>query len=148
MRRTLAAAAVVVSATFGLGAFAPDHAAASCAGPMLTSAVVRPGEPLEVTGTNFFDGCADQVVVGGPGCSGPSGPSDSHATEVQTPMTDVELTLTQGGRTWRLGRADAGPAGTDYAVRWQVVAPSGLVAGPATLQAATTQLPVVVAAGR
>ncbi|MGN6301038.1 MAG: hypothetical protein ACTHN8_08100 [Angustibacter sp.] len=145
MRRFLAVAVVVASAAFGLGAFAPDHAAASCAGPSIalvapTSAVVRPAEPLEVAGTMFFDGCAD-TVESGPGCSGP------HPTEVQTPMTDVELTLTQRGRSWPLGRADAGPADAGYPVRWRAVAPSGLVSGKATLRAGTADLDVVVRVG-
>lgn len=105
-------------------------AVASCAAPTLQ--VERPelqrGTRGVVRGAGFNDGCADTgSCTAGLGCS-------SCEYEEVEPLTDVELRLRQGGRTWLLDSADA--AGTDGRqgdVRWRFAVPPGAGPGPAQL---------------
>ena len=76
----------------------------------------------------------------GPGCRAPQ-PADP-----AFPLTNVELTLVQGDRTWALGTADADDRDGDrdqlYKISWTTTVPSDVPAGPAELRAATASLNV------
>jgi hypothetical protein len=150
--RLLLATAVVA----GLGLVLPAPAPASCVGPQLVvgdmddaprasaiapttpgpPAQILPGQRLVVEGLLFHDGCADSIDMGG--CSGP------RATDPESPARDVDLVLVRGDRSWTLGRADAGDAATQYAVRWEVVVPADVPTGPAHLTAGGAQARVDV----
>jgi hypothetical protein len=156
MRLWFAMPVAVATAAVGLGLFAPASAPASCVSPTLTvpgastgkpttealtglpvsTVNLRAGQPITVRGTWFFRGCNDTSSTSG--CSAPSEP------EPMKPARAVELTLTQNGRTWVLGTADAASPGQQYAVRWAVVVPADVGAGDATLSARTAEVHVVV----
>ncbi|HET8615870.1 MAG TPA: hypothetical protein VFL94_10120 [Actinomycetales bacterium] len=160
-RRIVVRLLIAASVAAALGLLAPASAPASCVGPQLTVTTgadathgstaeapaiapsspgsptrVFPGDPLAVEGRYFHDGCADMVEV--TACSGP------RTVDPETPARQVELQLVQGDRSWVLGRADAGDAGTDYGIRWHVAVPDDVPSGPAQLVArgATAQLHV------
>lgn len=141
--------AVLVVAAACLVLFAPAGSA-SCVAPQIAvgAAVPEPGDPspapttlqpgqqIRVTGRYFRSGCEDTVAYG---CSGPKAPADPEA-----PLRDVVLTLHQGDRSWRLGTADAGNRGGQYAISWQVRIPEDVPVGAATLSAGDARLPVQV----
>jgi hypothetical protein len=150
--RLLLTTAVVAA----LGLVLPASAPASCVGPQLVvgdiddasdagalaptapgpPAEIVPGQHLVVEGLLFHDGCADSIDMGG--CSG------SRATDPESPARDVDLVLVRGDRSWTLGRADAGDAATQYAIRWEVVVPADVSSGPARLTAGGAQASVDV----
>ena len=133
-----------------LGVVVPDPASGSCVGPVLavgasvdaahpptTGGVLQRGQIVTVTGEWFHSGCAD-TYSSGPGCSRtPAVPDDPEA-----PLTDVELTLHQGSRTWVLDTADA--TGDHYTVRWSGRLPADAKPGPAELRAESASLPVTI----
>ena len=144
---------VAVCATASLAAWPVPGgpAAADCAGPSLSLAgadgaagslpVVTLEGPTEVVGRGFVDGCDDTGGGSVWGCGSGEG-------EVETPLSDVELVVRQGGRTWELGTADAGTAadGRLGQVAWQAQLPSGLEPGRAVLVAGhDARLPVRLA---
>lgn len=82
---------LLASLTFGLCAScAPDTGTGSngCAAPHIDIAQssVSQGDVVAVQGENFIDGCADNAGNGTP-------------ASTQSPMSGVELTLTQGSNT-------------------------------------------------
>ena len=137
-RRRPCTAALVLALLGAAAATAPDlgsPAAASCAGPSLDAgrgprAVVTAGAPLVVRGEAFLDGCDDTGACTA-GCSG------CRRSEVHG-LRDVTLAVRQGGRTWRLGSADAGDADGEQRARgdvaWDVVLPPDLRPGRAVLR--------------
>ena len=145
--------AIVVLAGGLVGLWAPERAAASCAGPQVSVGVgpatpvpvsesaaavaVRPGERLVVRGEWFHTGC-DDTSASGPGCAGP------HSSSTQQPMTGVQLSLESGSSTRQLGVADAGDAATRYALSYDVVVPVDVRPGPATLRVGPVGVPVEV----
>jgi len=94
--------------------------------------------PLTVAGIWFHHGCED--TVGYVGCTR-AAPSDP-----ETPMSQVVLTLEQGGRTWQLGVADAGDRDSQYAIRWEVTLPDDVASGPAELVADTARRSIEIVA--
>jgi hypothetical protein len=114
--------------------FPQQPATASCAAPYLQ---VDRGETLErgaqavVRGRAFVNGCRDSM-----GCSEVLGCTSCEYEEPpETPMEDVRLRLLQGGRTWMLGVADAGTAGSGQLgwITWRFDVPSGVEPGRARL---------------
>ena len=113
-------------------------AVASCAGPSVEAPpALAPGATVEVRGDNFVDGCQDTGSCPAFGCGGCDyGPEP-------VPIPDVPLSLTQRGRTWDLGTADADERGR---VRWEVTLPDDVRPGRARLSWGTPDgLPVRVA---
>lgn len=104
--------------------------------PPSSGAKLSPGVRLTVSGVFFHGGCEDSWGPAGPGCRAPQ-PADP-----QFPLTDVELTLVQGDRTWALGTADAADRDQLYKISWTTTVPSDVLAGPAELRAATASLDV------
>ncbi|MGQ0847052.1 MAG: hypothetical protein ACT4QF_23280 [Sporichthyaceae bacterium] len=149
MRRRIAIPLVATIAAAGLGLLAPQPSSASCAGPQLVTAsapgpaesappsTLRVGEPATVEGRFFYNGCEDSYRTGGCGRGGYDDP--------QSPMRAVELTLTQGDRSWALGTADAADRDRSYAISWAVAIPADARSGPATLAAGSAQSEVVLA---
>lgn len=103
--------------------------------PPTRGAKLSPGTQLTVSGVFFHGGCDDSWGPAGPGCRAPQ-PADP-----QFPLTDVELTLVQGDRTWALGTADADDR-DQLLISWTTTVPSDVPAGPAELRAATASLDV------
>ncbi|MGH3424490.1 MAG: hypothetical protein ACRDO8_07170 [Nocardioidaceae bacterium] len=101
------------------------------------------GEVVAVAGRAFVDGCDDTG-----GGSTFLGCTHREAGETETPLHDVALTLRQHGRTWRLGRADAGSAteGRLGHVLWKVHVPRELRPGRAVLRAKGARLVVTISA--
>ncbi|HEY5786112.1 MAG TPA: hypothetical protein VIT65_15175 [Microlunatus sp.] len=146
-RLVLALAAIAGAALLGV----VPSAVGSCVGPLIGVGSTPPAMPgaenaapvtvdrdgeVVVSGRWFFTGCSDTFVGG---CSG-DGPG--RPLETQSPMTGVQLELTQGTSTWRLGTADA--TGDDDVVAWQVRIPDEARNGPATLTAGGAQLPIMI----
>jgi hypothetical protein len=139
--------AVLVTSAVGLGLFAPVGAPASCAGPVLSFQGVSAnetspsipeihrGQPVNIRGSFFFDGCNDAGSQG-PGCS-------KRKNVAQVPARDVELVLSQGGKSWSLATADA--AEGSYEIVWNIMLPAEVRPGSATFTARTAQLVVSVA---
>jgi hypothetical protein len=157
MRRAVALRVALATAVVGLGLVAPASAPASWVGPKMavtgvpatsspnpssgvsvTTVTLTRGDAVTVTGLWFFRGCHDTSAHAG--CSSPPEPPS------EKPRWDVRLVLTQGGRSWVLGTADAGPPRRQYPVRWQVVVPPDVRPGAAVLSAGpTTRVQVVIA---
>jgi hypothetical protein len=160
-RRTWRSLAVrlllTTSVVAALGLVLPASAPASCAGPQLTvdglidrvpgagaiapttpgsPAQIFPGQHIVVAGLHFHDGCADSIETSG--CSGP------RVIDPESPARGVELVLVRGERSWTLGTADARDATTQYAIRWEVVVPTDVPSGPASLAANSAQVRVDV----
>jgi hypothetical protein len=144
---------VAISAAVTVGLLGVGYepvAAASCAGPSIAvGSSVDPARPPStgtlhrdtdtvVSGLFFHQGCEDTGVPPGPGCR-PAPPADP-----QSPMSDVELTLVQGDRTWILGAADAADRDRLYAITWTVSVPADTRTGAALLRAASASLPVQI----
>lgn len=124
----------------------PQSASASCVGPSLTVGAdpadvpapdapplpVSAAGPLEVSGQWFREGCNDTV---GMGCD---------SANPESPLTDVDLVLRQGGTTWPLGTTDAGGRGEQYSVHWRVDLPAAANEGEATLAAGGAELVVTI----
>lgn len=128
----------------GLCAAPESPATGSCAAPALSvpgafgdpPTLLVAGETT-VRGSHFVTGCDDQPDVG-LGCG-------AEPTTEEVPMSGVELTLSQGDRVWRLGRADAGTGEADRGeVTWSVRIPADVGQGPAVLWAGGTRLKVQV----
>lgn len=73
----------------------------------------------------------------GSGCT-----RSTNAPLKQEPAKAVELRLTQGSRSYVLGRADA--QGSDFAVHWDAATPAGVRPGPARLTADSVDVAVVI----
>ena len=148
---------VVALCAAGLGLVAgPSPVTAGCVGPSLevpgaqtrfaeelegrsVTVLPRRDGPLVVTGMTFANGpCNDTPNTSG--CGAPETPAPS------VPAKDVELTLRQGERTWRLGTADASGSEDNYAVRWDTELPAEVRPGRATLIAGTADLAIEVPA--
>ena len=144
----LALAVVTGAAVLGLA----TSAAGSCVGPILGLGSTPPEMPrsdtaasvtvdrdaeVAVSGRWFFTGCSDTFVGGGCSGDGPGRP-----LETQSPMTGVQLELSQGTSTWPLGTADA--TGDDDVVGWRVRIPADAGSGPAILTAEGAELPIVI----
>lgn len=146
----LLVSAVVTAGLLGVSYPAP-MAAAGCVGPTLAvgdtatpgptsgspSILVR-GQTATIAGISFHAGCEDTFVSAGPGCQA------SQPTDPQSPLTDVQLVLTQGDRSWELGAADAADRDRQYAISWTVSIPTDVAVGPATLTAAAASIPVQI----
>lgn len=135
LRVRLASATVLALVALG----APLPAVASCAGPHLDPQprAVASGALLTVTGGGFADGCDDSGTVRSvPGCRDQQ-VRDSPAR----PAEGVLLVLLQGGRSWRLGTADAE---RDSTVRWEIRLPMDVAPGPAVLGASSAETPLVI----
>jgi hypothetical protein len=125
MRRSLAALLIALLA----GAIAPfpdSPASASCVGPELVGKpiVLTHDGDQTVTGRFFHKGCAD----GGScrlGCGG-----DCETDDPATPSENVELRITQLGRSWTLGKVDADD---DAGTTWTFDLPAGVQPGTARL---------------
>ena len=110
----------------------PGPASASCAAPQLTVQqesggvpALAPGSSVDVVGERFVNGCDDTGGGGGGlGCSGDEPPG------ALPPLVDQRLVLTQQGRSFDLGSADADPAGH---VTWAVTVPDDVEPGRARL---------------
>ena len=147
VRRAAVLACIVLTASTGLGLLAPQTADASCAGPQVDleqsgTAVPRQrpnadsepvytvarDEPLRVLGSNMTYTCNDTGSFTTPGC----GPSVKTPDEPIVPLDDVELRISQRGRTVVLGVADPSPADLTVVYDLQRL-PSFLRPGPARL---------------
>ncbi len=137
-----------------LAPVAAPSASAACVGPYLLVGDVqhrpsiRAGASLTVEGRAFVRGCDDTGSVNMFGCRSSQG-------EVETPMSNVVLSLRQGDERWRLGTENAGSAADNRLghVTWQVAVPAEVETGRALLVADVpphgrdtmdTGLPVVV----
>ena len=101
-------------------------ATASCVGPSLVGhriVLTHDGEQM-VRGRGFHDGCGDsESCTLGCGCE---------VDDPESPSEDVELRLTQQGRSWTLGMVDA----DDHdRTTWTFELPSSVAAGSALLLA-------------
>lgn len=122
-------------------AFAPypgPRAAASCAGPYLKDVdhlVLTRGASAAVEGRAFVHGCSDSI-----GCTESWGCQDCTEPAPENPAADVELSLEQRGRTWRLATADAGSADDNRLgwIIWTFTVPRHANPGPAKLVAEGT----------
>ena len=126
--RTAALVLALLGAALTTVPGAGSPAAASCAGPSLDVGAgprptVAPGEPLDVRGEGYLDGCDDTGA-----CT--SGCSACHREEIGA-LRGITLEVRQAGRRWHLATADAGSAGE---VAWRTVLPSGLRSGRAVLR--------------
>ena len=160
MRRAVALPVVLATAVVGLGLVARicrdrqlrraedggERVPAATSSPdpstgvTVTTLFLRRGEPLTVTGRWFFRGCHD--TSDSSGCSSPP------PRRPEKPRRDVRLVLSQGGRSWLLGTADAGPPRLQYPVRWRVVVPHDVQPGAAVLSAGPLTTVQVVITGR
>ncbi|HEY0519900.1 MAG TPA: hypothetical protein VGC84_10450 [Ilumatobacteraceae bacterium] len=97
-----------------------EEATASCVAPSVTfkPAKVARGGVLSITGRYFGDDCADTGTL--PGGVGPLG----------HPLTGLTIVIDQGSLEFPVA---AGSAGADYAFKVDVVVPSGLAPGEASL---------------
>lgn len=132
MRPSLLALVAMLLA-LAVAPFPGSPAAASCVGPYLDGVdgdVVEARATMTVEGRAFVDGCRDTMsCTGFLGCS-----SCEWNDPPPTPMTDVELRLEQGGRSWSLGTADARSADDEVGwVTWQVTLPDDVRRGRARL---------------
>jgi hypothetical protein len=115
-------------------------ARASCPAPQLaigkygalTPVVLRARDSTTVTGRYFVDGCNDT----GGGTVSSFGCDDRVEPPPRTPLTQIELTLRQQGRTWVLGTSDADE---DLNARWAIVVPADVRPGRATLAAGPSE---------
>lgn len=111
-------------------------ASASCAGPQLDlerGATIGPF--VEVTGSAFVDSCQDVQY-----CSGACMNRCTAAGPEPRPLTGVDLTLRQGGRSWVLDEADAD---ADGAITFSATLPDGVRPGRAVLTAGRESRTVV-----
>jgi len=146
-RAALVAGTLLVAAT-GLGLVPPSPAEASCAGPQLAFeqhgiAVaprrvgsgddekvlfdLRRDQAVRVTGSNLTYECRDTYSSTQRGCGAP----EPEPVTPITPLEDVELVLTQGSRSWSLGRFE--PIGSDLTAEVEVSIPTGARPGAARL---------------
>jgi hypothetical protein len=101
-------------------------ASASCAGPSVDAPrVLVRDETIQVRGERFVDGCRDSMSCPAFGCG-----ECEYDDPPPVPTPDVTLRLTQRGRTWDLGTADADRRGR---VRWTFTVPDDVRPGPARL---------------
>ena len=117
----LARAMFVVTAAVGWVTTA-DLAVAACAGPaisVMTSEAAR-GETVTVRGTGYGTNCYD---------TGPPPPGEG---ALGVPLDDIAVTFEQGGTQTRVAR---GAADATYGFEVDVVVPTRLQPGPATLLA-------------
>jgi hypothetical protein len=147
VRRAGVLACIVLTASAGLGLLGPQAADASCAGPQfdlqqdgtavpreranadseLVYTVVR-DEPLRVLGSNMTYTCNDTGSFTHPGC----GPAVRTPDEPIVPLDDVELRISQRGRSAVLAVADPSPADLTVVYDLQRL-PAFLRRGPARL---------------
>ena len=141
-------AACLLMTSAALGAIAPPRAAARCAGPLLaveqggaSLAPRRVGEgdrerllydvtrdqPLRLHGSNLTFGCRDTLSTTGGGCGAPT----PDPVEPIVPMRNVHAVLTQGGRTWTIGRVD--DIRPDLTAQLEVHLPAAVRTGSAVL---------------
>ena len=116
-----------------LAPFPSEPASASCAGPELEDVdelVLVRGGTVTVRGSGFVDGCRDSMSCGSGACS-----RCEYDEPPEQPRRDVVLEVRQGGRSWRLGTADAGTRKEQRMgqVTWTVDVPDGLRRGRARL---------------
>ncbi len=159
MRLRFAVPLVVAVPAVGLGVIAPTSGSASCVAPSIelvtTPTFVRPISPgrssparahltpgarFAIEGRAFVEGCNDTAGVRTGGCSAPQ----QQQRRAEAPSRAVPLTLTQNGRSWTLGTADAAGAAEQYAARWTVQLPVDVVPGDATLTSCGASLPVEI----
>lgn len=145
--RVIALALSAVVTTSLLGITHPPRAVAGCGGRWITVGPTAPAQPpsagaelnraetTTVSGIFFHRGCEDSFGSG-PGCR------SSRPPDPQFPLTDVDLTLTQGDRTWELGTADAADRDQSYAISWTVTVPTDAEVGAAQLSAEGATLAV------
>jgi hypothetical protein len=115
--------------------FPQGGASAACAESTFTEdriVLTREGEQT-VAASGLSDGCEDSESCG-PGCAG------CEVDDPAEPMEDVELRITQMGRSWSLATVDAGD---DSIATWTFDLPAGVEPGKARLLADTVR-PMVV----
>ena len=119
--RLLGAALAVAAAAVGIAPVVTElPAAASCAEPTVkfSSLRINRGAVLTITGRNFGDDCLDTGTV--PAGVGPLG----------SPLTGLAIVIDQGEREFLVA---TGSADSDYEFEVDVVVPSELEPGEATL---------------
>lgn len=135
MRPALGLLLVLLGAA-ALSPWPSPGASASCAGPSISvvgSQVdppeLEPRTSIVVEGRGFVDGCDDNGTSDGGGCD------NDEPREGEAPLSDVELTIRQGGHEWILGTADAGTAESDELgrVTWTFTLPTEVGGGTARL---------------
>ena len=150
VRRAGVLACILLTAATGLGLIGPQAAGASCAGPQVDLeqggvAVPRQREnddrelvytvdrtqPLRVLGSNMTYTCRDTASFTDPGC----GPPVRTPEDPIVPLEDVELRVSQRGRTLVLGVADTSPSDLTVSYDLQRL-PAALRPGPALLSLA------------
>jgi hypothetical protein len=125
MRRSLAVLLTALLA-WAIAPFPDSPASALCAGPMVVGehiVLTHDGEQT-VTGKFFQRGCDDgesQSCSLGCGCE---------TADPATPSKNVELRITQLGRSWTLGKVDADD---DAGTTWTFELPAGVQPGKAKL---------------
>ena len=122
---------VVLAALVGLLLAVPVAADAACAGPALRvdPASARPGDQVTVIGSGWGD-CPDTE-------------SSDAASPETTPVTQIEITLTQGSERWRLATVDA-----NQVLRFQTVVTIPDDAAPRTSTIEAQEPSVGLAAAR
>ncbi len=138
--RPLGAIAITATALFAALSISPcPAAAASCVGPTVKFKPTRVarGGVLTVTGQYFGDDCLDTGTL--PAGVGPLG----------NPLTGLVVVIDQGTREFVVA---SGSAGSDYAFKVDVVVPSGLEPGAASINVLgvgdarlTTDTPLAIA---
>src|SRR5262245_1620807 len=96
----LAAIASLTSALLGVASV--DPAAGGCVGPSLSVRNrLQPGSTAVIVGRDFFSKCDDTGSVGG--CGAPRDP----ITGPGNPMDNIQVVVTQAGKTHLIGHPDA-----------------------------------------
>jgi hypothetical protein len=118
--RALGTLAITASALLALLSVSPSPAGASCAAPVVKFKPTRVarGGVLTITGQYFGDDCLDTGTL--PAGAGPLG----------NPLTGLVIVIDQGPREFVVAN---GSAGSDYAFKVDVVVPSGLEPGDASI---------------
>ena len=136
--RPLGATAITVTALFAALSVSPSPATASCVAPVVKFKPTRVarGGVLTITGQYFGDDCLDTGTL--PAGIGPLG----------NPLTGLVVVIDQGTREFVVA---SGSAGSDYTFKVDVVVPSGLEPGDASINVLgvgdarlTTDTPLVI----
>jgi hypothetical protein len=125
MRRSLAVLLTALLA-WAIAPFPESPASASCAAPQVvgTQIVLTHRGEQTVKGRYFEGGCGDsQSCTLGCGCE---------TDDPGSPSKDVELRITQLGRSWTLGKVDADD---DARTTWTFELPAGVEPGKGRLHA-------------
>lgn len=131
----LSAAALISLIALTACATAQEQAltASSCVAPAITTSenTISSGGTITLSGTAYFDGCADAIVVDKDG---------TQRKETVTPLENIEIRIQQGNQNLSLTEVSAGSDGT-----WstELLVPEQLVPGQAAITAGTAE-PVTI----